>query len=98
MYGDQNENPYDYVAPRSNYQQRSQPGNTQPSQNSQYARPYIPDKHSREGSYDRGRTFMNQIYMDHQELEKLRNQESANLLRDSGYPSPDSRPRWEQRY
>ncbi|XP_061190159.1 tight junction protein ZO-1-like isoform X3 [Saccostrea echinata] len=100
QYNDQNENPYDYVAPRQ-HMNRSR---TSPNQNAVYARPYVmSEKHSREGSYDRGRSFMNQIYMDTEQLQKLRarqengppsNHGNRDLAaaRDSGYPSPD-RPR-----
>ena len=63
------------------------------------------DRHSREGSYDRGRSFMNQIYMDTEQLQKLRarqenhpptsNHGNREVMgaRDSGYPGPE-RPRW----
>lgn len=101
-YNEQNENPYDYVAPRQNSAPRSR---TSPNQNAVYARPYAsPDRHSREGSYDRGRSFMNQIYMDTEQLQKLRvrqenhpptsNHGNREVMgaRDSGYPGPE-RPR-----
>ncbi|XP_056002920.1 tight junction protein ZO-1-like isoform X18 [Ostrea edulis] len=82
QYNEQNENPYDYVAPRQNMSRTR----TSPNQNAVYARPYVsPDKHvregsydrgrSREGSYDRGRSFMNQIYMDTEQLQKLRSRQ-----------------------
>lgn len=103
-YNEQNENPYDYVAPRQNSAPRSR---TSPNQNAVYARPYAsPDRHSREGSYDRGRSFMNQIYMDTEQLQKLRARQENHPpptsnhgnrevtgARDSGYPGPE-RPRW----
>ncbi|XP_052695379.1 tight junction protein ZO-1-like isoform X9 [Crassostrea angulata] len=101
-YNEQNENPYDYVAPRQNSAPRSR---TSPNQNAVYARPYAsPDRHSREGSYDRGRSFMNQIYMDTEQLQKLRARQESHPptsnhgnrevmgARDSGYPGPE-RPR-----
>lgn len=93
QYSDPNENPYDYVAPRP------KTARTSPNQNAVYARPYVGgEKHVRggsgSGSMDQGRSFMNQIYMDTEQLMRARQQEHAptsnhsNMgpLRDSGYP------------
>ncbi|KAJ8311679.1 hypothetical protein KUTeg_011034 [Tegillarca granosa] len=92
-YIDQNENPYDFVAPRGNQRQSSS--------NIQYAQPF---KRTAESNFDRGhnsgKSFTNQIYMDHQELEKLKAAQESGFhgnqdiyVRDSGYPSPSERPR-----
>ncbi|XP_078328318.1 tight junction protein 1-like isoform X10 [Crassostrea virginica] len=99
QYSDPNENPYDYVAPRP------KTARTSPNQNAVYARPYVGgEKHVRggsgSGSMDQGRSFMNQIYMDTEQLMRARQQEHAptsnhsNMgpLRDSGYPE-DTRER-----
>ncbi|CAC5411802.1 TJP1 [Mytilus coruscus] len=88
------ENPYDYVVPRSGYPRQQQ--TAPPPHQSHYAKPFT-------GSPNRGvnsgRYFENQIYMDTKDLEKLKsvqpdhrgNQEYYS--RDPGYVSPGDRPR-----
>ncbi|XP_033725435.1 tight junction protein ZO-1-like isoform X4 [Pecten maximus] len=108
-YHDSSENPYDYVAPRSTYQR--QPQGNERMMTSHYARPYVaqdagnPEPHSDRGQRSAGaqRMFVNQMYMDHQELQRLKAQQDGGnnghpgnmdgYSRDPGYPSAADRPR-----
>ncbi|CAG2194355.1 TJP1 [Mytilus edulis] len=88
------ENPYDYVVPRSGYPRQQQ--TAPPPHQSHYAKPFTgsPNRGGNSGRY-----FENQIYMDTKDLEKLKsvqpdhrgNQEYYS--RDPGYVSPGDRPR-----
>lgn len=101
-YHDQNENPYDYVAPRSTYQRQ---GNERQIA-SHYARPYVTTQQdSANFDPDRGqrsqRMFVNQMYMDHQELQRMKAAQDGGASglhsnpegysRDPGYPSDHPR-------
>lgn len=95
FHGD--ENPYDYVVPRSGYQRQQQPP---PPHQSHYAKPNVGNVNRGSNS---GRYFENQIYMDTKEIAKMnsiQNQGPSDLRgnqdyysRDPGYVSPGDRPR-----
>lgn len=94
------ENPYDYVAPRSGYQRQQQPP---AAHQSHYAKPFTGSSGQQNRGANPGRYFENQIYMDTKELEKMKsiqNQSQSDhrgnqdyYPRDPGYVSPGDRPR-----